>query len=136
VPPLTSAALVSLGFVCARLGTLFSIGLIAPMVPTCCGCGAIPGVRSVTRAVVPGARAVIAGTIVRVSGARTMFPGAEVSQAVAEILHFARELIEAPLKFGCVCCWSNARKRSSGDGFGDAVCAEGHSVQLNIGHTC
>jgi hypothetical protein len=31
-----------------------------------------------------------------------MFPAAEVSQAGAEILHFARELIEAPLKFGIV----------------------------------
>jgi hypothetical protein len=35
VPPLTSTALVPLGFECARLGKLFSIGPVAPMVPTC-----------------------------------------------------------------------------------------------------
>jgi hypothetical protein len=77
------------------------------MVPTHCGCGAIPGVRSVTRAAVPGSRVVIAGAIVRVSGVGTMFPGAEVSQAGDEILHFEREPIEAPLKLGTVCYWGN-----------------------------
>jgi hypothetical protein len=85
-------------------------------------------VRSDTRAVVLAARTAIVSAIVRVSGAGTMFTGAEVSQAGAEILHFARELIEASLKFGIVrCwgngCWSNARERRSGDGFNDAVCA-------------
>jgi hypothetical protein len=60
------------------------------MVPTGYGCGAIPGVRSVARAVIPGA---IAGSIVKVCGAGTMFPGAKVSQAGAKIFYFARELI-------------------------------------------
>jgi hypothetical protein len=108
VPPLTYAVLVSLGFVRAEVGTLLSIGSIAATVPTFCGCGAIPGERSVTRAAVPEARAAIAGAIVRVPGARTMFPGGEISQAGAEILHFAREFIEAPLKFGIVRCWGYA----------------------------
>jgi hypothetical protein len=79
---------------------------------------------------------VISGAIVRAFGAGTMFPGAEVSRTGAEILHFARELIEASLKFGIVRCLSNAHERRSGDGFNDAVCAESRSVHLNIEHTC
>jgi hypothetical protein len=42
----------------ARLGTLLSNGLKVAMLPTDCGCRAIPGVRSVARTVVPGAREV------------------------------------------------------------------------------
>jgi hypothetical protein len=53
------------------------------MLPTGYGGGDIPGVRSVARTAVPGVRAAIAGAIVRVSRAGTIFPGAEVGQARA-----------------------------------------------------
>jgi hypothetical protein len=49
--------LVSIMAVGARLEALLSIGPKVAMVPTDCGCGAIPGVRSVARTAVPGARA-------------------------------------------------------------------------------
>jgi hypothetical protein len=80
------------------------------MEPTDCVWDAIQGVISVTRTVVPGGRAAIAAAIGSVSGAGTMVPKAGVALPRAEILHFATELFEAPLKLGIVRCWSNARE--------------------------
>jgi hypothetical protein len=102
VPPLTSAALVALAFVCARLGTFFSIGPIAPVVPTGCVWGAIPGVRSVARAAVPGARAANAGAMARVSGDGAAVSGDESVSLSSESHHPAREFLDALHKPGGV----------------------------------
>jgi hypothetical protein len=80
-----------------KLGTILSLVPRAMMVATDCDCGAILGVRSVAWTTIPGARAVIDGTIARVSGSGTMVPWAGVSLAATQNL-------------GLVCCWGYARQ--------------------------
>jgi hypothetical protein len=57
-------------------------------------------VRFIAWRAVPGAKAAIAGAIVRVSEAGTIFQKAEVALARAEILHFAGELFDATQNLG------------------------------------
>jgi hypothetical protein len=64
-----------------------------------------------------------------------MVPRAEVALPSTEIRHFVGEFVKAPLKLSIVRWCGNAPKRRRGDGFDYAVCTEGCSVQLNLGHT-
>jgi hypothetical protein len=103
--------LVSLFAICAGASTLLCPCSEAAVVPTERECGALPGVRSLARVAVPGARTAIIGAVARVSGEGATVPGAEAVPLSAESCHLVREFADAPLKHSIVRWLTSARER-------------------------
>jgi hypothetical protein len=121
VPPLVSAALVTLLAVGAGLSTLLRLGSVVAMVPVEGGSSIISGRESASRAAVPGTGARIPGAAVRAVPLGT------------ECCHLAGEVLDPLQKCGAVRVWDNARECRPGCGLGDTVRTVDQGVQATLG---
>jgi hypothetical protein len=126
VPPVMSAASISLLVVGAGRSTLMRPGSEAAMVPTE-GCGVSSRGGSAVRSVIPGAGPWISG-----AGTRVPEAGAVAVVLGAECRHLAREVLDLLQNCGVVGRWTNDSECRLGCDLGDAVRAVGCGFQAAL----